>query len=664
MLLYWLILQAIEFLQRTTYVFIKNTCSPISACDSKVVQVVISQVGFLVAAFLVTSSFLMLSKLVELNALTLIERERFMQQLYAANLDLKRQLRIYKKDNQGIVEAPLESAINILQELSHAQMEEGLKEQVLFLVDVLSSDKLMQPDLYQNTEDTDVHDWLKDMLLSSEDQPQAREEVEDSLEIIVPKVEWNLQQVDHKLFELLEKSLDADFDIFNLETVTNGHALYYFSLHIFHKFEFGPKLKINAETFTTWISHIESNYRHSNAYHNSTHAADVAQMMLYFVTKPKLMSHLSIEELMSCLIAGIIHDYMHPGVNNAYLVATSNPLALRYNDVAVLENFHSASFFELLAAEKNMDIFASLSNDQRKNCRELIIGMVLATDMTGHFDWIGKFKARMAGTGLNFDNKQDKKLCLNLSIKAADINNATKSRQMCLQWTEMVMEEFFRQGDEEKSRGLPISPFMNRETTDIPKCQIGFIDFIVVPLYEAYAMFMGDELSVQLQNLQANKAYWKMCAEDPSKQVRMPVFTVDRSLHPPGITKSVSRNRSLNRAMTSRSPSEKERRKSREQSIKIPSTLITVTSELDVTTPPLGNTHPNLPSSSSRPNGFSAKLPTIAAESADQLSDHPHHKKLFTHLEPLQSNAPMPNSPTLGSSWRKLDPIRKDDKSP
>ena len=37
------------------------------------------------------------------------------------------------------------------------------------------------------------------------------------------------------------------------------------------------------------------------------------------------------------------------------------------------------------------------------------------------------------------------------------------------------MDEFFRQGDTEASRGLPISPFMDREKTDIAKCQVGFI---------------------------------------------------------------------------------------------------------------------------------------------------------------------------------------------
>ena len=36
----------------------------------------------------------------------------------------------------------------------------------------------------------------------------------------------------------------------------------------------------------------------------------------------------------------------------------------------------------------------------------------------------------------------------------------------------MIMKEFFAQGEEEKRLGLKVSMFMDKNTTDIPKCQI------------------------------------------------------------------------------------------------------------------------------------------------------------------------------------------------
>ena len=43
------------------------------------------------------------------------------------------------------------------------------------------------------------------------------------------------------------------------------------------------------------------------------------------------------------------------------------------------------------------------------------------------------------------------------------------------------MEEFFKQGDIERERGLEFSPLCDRHNTMVPQSQIGFIDFIVQP---------------------------------------------------------------------------------------------------------------------------------------------------------------------------------------
>lgn len=49
---------------------------------------------------------------------------------------------------------------------------------------------------------------------------------------------------------------------------------------------------------------------------------------------------LSSYDVLAGLFAAAIHDYQHPGVSNAFLVRTKHPIALRYNDMAVLENHH------------------------------------------------------------------------------------------------------------------------------------------------------------------------------------------------------------------------------------------------------------------------------------------------------------------------------------
>lgn len=59
---------------------------------------------------------------------------------------------------------------------------------------------------------------------------------------------------------------------------------------------------------------------------------------------------------LALLMAAIMHDYRHPGVNNGFLVRELNPLAVTYNDASVLENFHAAEGFKLML-DRKFDIF-------------------------------------------------------------------------------------------------------------------------------------------------------------------------------------------------------------------------------------------------------------------------------------------------------------------
>ena len=50
------------------------------------------------------------------------------------------------------------------------------------------------------------------------------------------------------------------------------------------------------------------------------------------------------------------------GYNNVYLIEKRDPIAVRYNDVSVLENYHVATTFEILSQDK-YNIFQNLSKE-------------------------------------------------------------------------------------------------------------------------------------------------------------------------------------------------------------------------------------------------------------------------------------------------------------
>jgi len=48
------------------------------------------------------------------------------------------------------------------------------------------------------------------------------------------------------------------------------------------------------------------------------------------------------------LLSSVGHDLKHPGYNNGFLVNSNDPIAIKYNDNSVLENFHAANLFKIL----------------------------------------------------------------------------------------------------------------------------------------------------------------------------------------------------------------------------------------------------------------------------------------------------------------------------
>ncbi|KAI9235773.1 hypothetical protein MVEG_01925 [Podila verticillata NRRL 6337] len=97
---------------------------------------------------------------------------------------------------------------------------------------------------------------------------------------------------------------------------------------------------------------------------------------------------------------------------------------------------------------------------------------------------------------------------MNCLLHAADISNAIKPWALCKRWSDLVVQEFFRQGDIEKAQDLPVSPNMDRDQHNQPQISLGFGDFVVQPYFESFCEFLP-EASPFLINLASNRAQWQ-----------------------------------------------------------------------------------------------------------------------------------------------------------
>lgn len=130
-----------------------------------------------------------------------------------------------------------------------------------------------------------------------------------------------------------------------------------------------------------------------------------------------------------------------------------------------------------LMKDEECNILVNLSREEYREFRSLVIDMVLATDMTCHFQQIKSAKSLLSLPELNVDKSK----ILSLVLHCCDVAHPSKPWLLHRRWTDLLLEEFFRQGDNEKELGLPYSPLCDRNNTLVAESQIGFIEFIVDP---------------------------------------------------------------------------------------------------------------------------------------------------------------------------------------
>ncbi|PFH36271.1 3'5'-cyclic nucleotide phosphodiesterase domain-containing protein [Besnoitia besnoiti] len=256
---------------------------------------------------------------------------------------------------------------------------------------------------------------------------------------------------------------------------------------------------------------VESLYR-DNPYHSAIHGAMVAHSVGCLLRGLGVYREMNSVATTSCAVAALCHDIGHPGRNNNFFVASGAPLAVLYNDKAVLENFHSALAFRILGRPE-CNVFAYLTDAEFKDVRANMIDLILATDMKTHFDFLSRFRNRRQAPGFNFHKvPEDQWLVAEICIRASDLGHAMVEWDQHFEWASRVVTEFYLQGDQERRMGLHISPLCDREDhSSFAKCQQGFLGYVVKPLLlELAECDLSQRITPQLTtNIDRNMKRWE-----------------------------------------------------------------------------------------------------------------------------------------------------------
>lgn len=256
-------------------------------------------------------------------------------------------------------------------------------------------------------------------------------------------------------------------------------------LAMYTKVDLQGKLGISSDLLLEYISAVSKKYN-DVAFHNFTHVFDVTQMLYTLVTKSGLHTKLSDAQLVGLFLAAPSHDLDHPGLSNTYQVNAGTDLAKKYNNTSVLESHHTDL---CLALVDELKLLQNCSTEKAEMIKATIKTAILGTDMAKHKSYMDALSAHNKDDSIvdpqknQFESEVGILLLVTL-MKCADISNPSRPLVVADKWNDLCYEEFYNEGDLDKEAGRKVVPLFDRETNNISKSTVGFVNFVVMPLYK------------------------------------------------------------------------------------------------------------------------------------------------------------------------------------
>ncbi|XP_025907627.1 cone cGMP-specific 3',5'-cyclic phosphodiesterase subunit alpha' isoform X2 [Nothoprocta perdicaria] len=326
---------------------------------------------------------------------------------------------------------------------------------------------------------------------------------------------------DPKDLELYEFRF-SDFPVTEHGLITCGIRLF-FEINVVEKF------KVPAEVLTRWMYTVRKGYR-DITYHNWRHGFNVGQTMFTLLMTGKIKKYYTDLEAFAMVAAAFCHDIDHRGTNNLYQMKSAAPLA-KLHGSSILERHH-LEYSKTLLQDESLNIFQNLNKRQFETVLHLFEVAIIATDLALYFkkrtmfqkivDAIEKMQTEEEAIKYISIDPTKKEVIMAMMMTGCDLSAITKPWEVQSKVALMVANEFWEQGDLERTvlQQQPI-PMMDRNKGDeLPKLQVGFIDFVCTFVYKEFSRF-HKEITPMFDGLQNNRVEWKSRADEYEEKMKV-----------------------------------------------------------------------------------------------------------------------------------------------
>ncbi|XP_041117368.1 cone cGMP-specific 3',5'-cyclic phosphodiesterase subunit alpha'-like [Polyodon spathula] len=292
-------------------------------------------------------------------------------------------------------------------------------------------------------------------------------------------------------------------------------------IRCFYEINVVEKFKVPPEVLTRWMYTVRKGYR-DITYHNWRHGFNVGQTMFALLMTGKLKKYYTDLEAFAMVAAAFCHDIDHRGTNNLYQMKSASPLA-RLHGSSIMERHH-LEYSKTLMADESLNIFQNLQKRQFETVIHLFEIAIIATDLALYFKKRSMFQKIVDATEQMATEEEQikyitldptrKEVIMAMMMTGCDLSAITKPWEVQSKVALMVANEFWEQGDLERTvlDQQPI-PMMDRnKSAELPKLQVGFIDFVCTFVYKEFSRF-HKEITPMLSGLQNNRVEWKALAD-------------------------------------------------------------------------------------------------------------------------------------------------------
>lgn len=295
----------------------------------------------------------------------------------------------------------------------------------------------------------------------------------------------------------LEQAGDWEFDVMRFAKVCKalpvtrdgvGPAagpLVMLGYDLFFALELASRFNVNEQTLVSWLSVVEQGHR-DVPFHTALHAADVLQCTRYLLLTAGAATKFNFSPSVkfALFIAACISGFDHDGFTNGYHVATHSPLAVRYANQSVQQRHRVGAILELMLLPR-YNVLDGLSPARRKEIEDMVLALVLATDLAFHDDITSRFRQKML-ENCEFGALEDQMLAARVVFKAASLSFCARPLDIYLQWAARFQAEFSRQGEAEAAAGVAVSCFMDSAASKSlavqARLQLSLINTVTAPV--------------------------------------------------------------------------------------------------------------------------------------------------------------------------------------